>query len=135
MADERIVLVIDDEEDARAFVEEILSDVENIVVAKAENGVEGIQKAKELTPALVCLDIQMPEKNGFEVFCELKNDDKLKNVPVIMMTGVGQKVPVQFNAEEVGELLGSAPDVYVEKPIDPELLRKKVEELLAGSNG
>lgn len=130
MADTKRILIIDDEKDALAFVEAVLSEIQGVVIAKAENGADGMSAAKQAKPDLVCLDVQMPKKNGFEVFRELREDSNLKSVPVIMMTGVGQAVPVHFTAEEVGQILGEAPNAYIEKPLDPGALRKKAEELL-----
>jgi CheY-like chemotaxis protein len=86
--------------------------------------------AKEGKPDLICLDVQMPGMNGFEVFKALREDDELKSVPVIMITGVGNEVGVHFSADEVGNMLGTKPEGYLEKPVDAIQLQKLAGSLL-----
>jgi len=57
-------------------------------------------------------------------------DEKLASVPVIMLTGVAEKTGIGFSGREMGEYLGSEPDAYVEKPIEPVVLRQTVNRLL-----
>jgi two-component system alkaline phosphatase synthesis response regulator PhoP len=130
MADVKTVLIVDDEQDAVEFVEAVLSEVGDIAAISANDGVSGLEKAKEATPDLIILDVQMPEKNGFEVFADLKKEASTKNIPVIMLTGVADKVGISFSAEEMGDFMGEEPDAYIEKPVDPEELKNTVSEVL-----
>ena len=72
MSDAKKILIIDDEKDAQDFVEAVLSEIPNVTIARAGNGAEGMKTARQDKPDLICLDVQMPEKNGFEVFRELR---------------------------------------------------------------
>ena len=130
MADVKTVLIVDDEQDAVEFVEAVLSEVGDIAPISANDGVSGLEKAKEATPDLIILDVQMPEKNGFDVFADLKKDESTKSIPVIMLTGVADKVGIGFSSEEMGDFMGAEPDAYIEKPVDPEQLKKTVSKVL-----
>ena len=83
--------------------------------------------------SLIILDIQMPKRNGFEVFNELRNDEKLAAVPVIMLTAIAERTGLKFSAEEMGEYMGSEPEAYVDKPIVPIVLKQTVTRLLRQS--
>ena len=58
-------------------------------VIGASNGEEGIRFAKEKNPDLIVLDIILPKKDGFEVIKELKEDDKTKQIPIVLLTNLG----------------------------------------------
>ena len=73
----------------------------------------------------------MPEKDGFEVFAELRKDTATKDIPVVMLTGVGAKVGIPFSARDMGKFLGAEPNAYIEKPIEPSELQDTVAKLLA----
>ena len=125
----RRVLVVDDEPDAVEFVKTVLEEA-GCEVLSASNGVEGLQRAREESPDLVILDVQMPEKDGFSTFDDMKKDPELKAIPVIMLTGVGEKTGLKFSATDMGDFFGEEPDAYIEKPIDPQLLEETVREML-----
>jgi two-component system alkaline phosphatase synthesis response regulator PhoP len=124
------VLVVDDESDARAFVRAIL-EPEGWQVAEAIDGVDGLKQAKSLRPALIVLDVQMPRKTGFDMFYDLCQDPAFRDTKVIMLTGVAEKAGIRFSSKDMGEFLGKEPDAYVEKPIDPDTLKRAVLRLMA----
>lgn len=125
----RQVLVVDDEGDARTFVRAILEPM-GWEVAEAEDGGSGLQKAKSLQPDLIVLDVQMPDKSGFQVFSDLIKDPDTQNAKIIMLTGVAEKTGIGFSADDMGGFLGREPDAYVEKPIDPEAFKKVVDSVI-----
>ena len=132
MAEEikRKVLVVDDEPDAVEFVQAVLEEA-GYEVAGAADGVAGLEAARAQAPDLVILDVQMPGKDGFTVFAEMRKDPELAGIPVIMLTGVGERMGISFSAEAMGDYLGEEPDAYVEKPVDPDILQSTVRDLLA----
>ena len=130
MSDKKKVLIIDDEPDAIDITEAMLSTIEGITTISAQDGITGLEKAKESIPDLVILDVQMPGKNGFEVFTDMKNNSTTKNIPVIMLTGVEVQSGIGFSADNMYEFLGEEPDAYIEKPVDAEMLQKTVTRLL-----
>ena len=84
------ILVVDDELDMRTFITTLLetSGYRPII---AVNGEEGIQKAREKKPAAIILDVMMPKEGGIQMYRELKTDDELKEIPVIMLSAIAKK--------------------------------------------
>ena len=130
MADAKSVLIVDDEQDAVDIVEAMLSDIEGVSTMSANDGDDGLSKAKEAKPDLVILDVQMPGMNGFDVFAELKKDDATKAIPVIMLTGVAEKTGIGFSGKDMKDFIGKEPDAYIEKPVEAEKLQQTVSQLL-----
>ena len=124
------VLVIDDEADIRAQVSAILEDDYDVIEADGYDS--GIQKARSAKPSAIVLDVCMPGKDGFEVFRTLSDDDTLKAVPVIMLTGVADATGVRFSADEMGQYFGREPSSYLEKPVSPPALLDAVKKALGG---
>jgi len=125
------VLIVDDEPDVREFVQAVLQDGGYEFIT-AGDGEEALAKAKAESPDLAILDVQMPKKDGFQLFAELRADDATKSMPVIMLTAIGERTGINFSAEDMGDYLGSEPEAYIEKPIDPEKLSETVSKLIAG---
>jgi adenylate cyclase len=109
----RRALVIDDEETARDILRQTLMG-EGFDVVTAENGRQGLQLARQVQPSLITLDVLMPDLDGWSALRDLKRDDDLSDIPVIMVTIVDE--------ENRGYALGAA--AYLTKPIDRERLRK-----------
>jgi PAS domain S-box-containing protein len=102
-----LVLVIDDNPDAIYLMRETL-DLAGYRVAVATNGEEGLRMARELKPFAITLDIMMPQKDGWQVLHDLKQDAATKNIPVIMISIVDRKA--------LGYRLGAVD--YLVKPFD-----------------
>lgn len=102
----RMVLVIDDDADARDLLERLLTR-EGFGVISARNGKEGLQLAQQLRPSIITLDVMMPEMDGWAVLAALKADPDLLQIPVIMTSFIENR--------EIGYALGAAD--YVTKPI------------------
>jgi two-component system, OmpR family, alkaline phosphatase synthesis response regulator PhoP len=120
------VLVIDDDNE---FVEAMTNvlDAKGYEVDSAPNGKVGIAKAKERKPDIILLDVMMTTKSeGFDVARELNKDKKLKDVPIIMITGVRKemKLPFGFEPDEAWLPVKGV----LEKPVRPDVLLKTVEE-------
>jgi len=112
------VLVVDDEELARTRITDLLEDVPGVEVAgEAENGIEAVEKVRELSPDVVILDIQMPGMDGFEVV------EALEEVPlVIFATAFDEYAIKAFEVNSVDYLL---------KPISKERLAEAMERARA----
>jgi adenylate cyclase len=107
------VLVIDDEETVRDLMRRFLTR-EGLEAVTAKNGVEGLALARELKPALITLDVLMPDLDGWSVLEALKADPVIADIPVVMLTILDEKTK--------GYALGA--DDYLTKPLDRERLRK-----------
>jgi CheY-like chemotaxis protein len=123
------VLIVDDEPDAVDFAQEIVEG-EGYTVVTASDGAKGLAAMRREKPSLVILDVQMPDMDGFEVFQEMKRDKALKSIPVVMLTGIREKVGIGFSANEMKDYMGQRPDDYIEKPIDPAKLRGALKKIL-----
>jgi CheY-like chemotaxis protein len=125
------VLFVDDELDMRIFLSTVLK-TEGYEAVAARNAIEGIQKARDLGPDLVIMDVMMPQAGGVTLFQELKKDERLKHLPVIMLTGVSEKAfshHLHMLNVRMDESL-PPPEAYMEKPLNPELLVATIERLL-----
>lgn len=125
------ILFIDDELDMRIFLSAVLESGGYDAVA-ARNAFEGILKAREAPPDLVIMDVMMPSAGGVTLFREIKEDDRLKHIPVIMLTGVSEKA-FSHHVKMVNLRIDQAlppPDAYLEKPLDPEKLLATIQRLL-----
>ena len=130
MADVKKVLIVDDEADAVAIAEAMLSDIGGVVTVSANDSDAGLAKARAEKLDLIILDVQMPGKNGFDLFADLKRDEATKDIPVIMLTGVESKTGIGFSAKDMQAFLGAKPDAYLDKPVEPETLQTTVKQLL-----
>ena len=134
MSDCAKILIADDEQECIDFVRDALAETSYEVVSAAD-GEQALKVAQQEKPQLIILDVQMPKFNGFEVFAKLRADKELSRVPIIMLTGVADKMGITFTGSDMGEYLGSEPDAYIEKPIEPIVLRQTVTRLLKNERG
>lgn len=95
-----ILLVEDDQMISRAY--QIGMKREGFAVVPAFDGSEALEILKRTIPNIILLDLIMPNKNGFDVLTELKADQRLKNIPVIILSNLGQEADV-----ERGKALGA----------------------------
>ena len=129
MSDAAKILIADDEQECIDFVRDALAETPHEVLA-AMDGEEALKVAREQSPDVIILDVQMPKKSGFEVFGELRADENLASIPVIMLTAVSQRTGVKVDGKDMGEFMGSEPEAYVDKPIEPIVLQQAVKKLL-----
>ncbi len=121
------VLSVDDSSVVRKLVTMILT-AEGFKVSTASDGLDGINKAKEIKPDIILLDFVMPKMNGFQVCRILQKDEKLRQIPVILVTSKGDKVGDKF----VNQL--GVTD-YITKPFQPEELVTKIHQTLEAQEG
>lgn len=121
----RILLIDDDVDDQLIFtdmISEITTGVECII---AGNGVEGLQLLKSGAPApsLIFLDLNMPLMNGFDCLKRIKEDKKLKHIPVIIFTTSDSPVDKKRTSEQGAEM-------FLTKTPDFKKLKSKLSEIL-----
>jgi len=124
------VLIVDEDPDVRAFVQAALED-EGYEFVIATDGNVAIAKATSEKPDVVIMDVQMPNRDGLSALYHLRQEPETKSIPVILLTGVAETTGVRFTAESVEEFMGERPDVFIDKPAEPEELRNAVRDLLA----
>lgn len=116
------ILIVDDELDILEFVSYNLRN-EGFVVDVANNGIEGISKAKDSIPDLVLLDVMMPRMDGMETCEELRKIRDLDNTIIVFLTARGEDYS-QIAGFEAGG------DDYIVKPIRPKVLTSRIKALL-----
>ncbi len=117
------ILVVDDNSDLRAYVSEILR-IHGYHVNTARNGAEGFRLAVETVPSLIVTDLMMPLVSGLEMIKMIRNEDKLKGTPIVLLTA---KVDEETRIE--GTERGA--DAYLAKPFNDRELLAEVRNLLA----
>jgi DNA-binding response OmpR family regulator len=116
------ILVVDDEIQLITMVQMRL-EANGYEVITANDGQEGLEKAKTENPDLIMLDVMMPKMDGYKVCGLLKNDARYSKIPVILFTARAQQ-----NDKDVGTEVGA--DAYITKPFEPPVLLGKIQELL-----
>ena len=119
------ILLIDDEEDFCFFVKGNLEAKGEYEVLTANNGLEGLEMARESGPDLILLDMIMPEMTGDEVAFELKKDPVLKDIPIIFLTAIVTKQ--ETGPENLARIGGRN---FMAKPVQTQGLIKAIEKAL-----
>lgn len=117
------VLVVDDSFTVRKTLVQMIRRGLQCEVQQAGDGSEALQAMINDTPDLLILDIMMPFMNGVEVLKTMRQNDMLKNIPVIACTSLD-------NDTAVKEIIKLGVKDYMIKPVDKDSLVKKVEQLL-----
>jgi|GEM_PF-2903568 len=117
------ILIIDDQEDLRLVVQDRLAR-SGYEVETAEDGRDGIGKAKALKPDLILLDVNMPKMDGFHVLEHLKKSGETCDIPVIMMTGRNQP-------EDIRKAIEGYAEKYITKPFEFDQLMAEVRSSLS----
>ena len=115
------ILIIEDEELLYNLLQRKLTE-EGYEASVAKDGVEGMRMIKEMKPDLILLDIVMPNKNGFEVMDEMQADERLKHIPIIVISNSGQPVEID-KAKDLG-----ARDWLIKTEFDPQEVIEKVKK-------
>lgn len=122
----KTILVVDDDPDARDFLTTVLED-HGFSAVTANDGTEALKRIEESSPDLVALDITMPEKSGVAVYRKLKEDEQLKSIPVIIVTGISD----DFKRFISTRRQVPPPEGYISKPVDHDEFLSMVRRLLA----
>jgi DNA-binding response OmpR family regulator len=117
------ILIADDEPNILISLEYLMQR-EGYDVALARDGQEALDTARAAAPALLLLDVMMPRKTGFEVLQELRADEALRGLKVLMLTAKGRET-------DVAKGLALGADAYMTKPFSTRELVDKVRDLLA----
>lgn len=114
MTAKRPILVVDDDKDSRSMAKMILES-RGYEVELASGGAEALEKLKTMTPAVVILDIMMPEMSGYDVLVYMRQRPETQNIPVIMVTAKG-------NPEDMIAGYQYGANYYIPKPFTTDQL-------------
>jgi len=126
MSEKKKILVVEDEEDVLTYLTTLFQD-NGYETVSAIDGVQGFELARSEKPDLITLDIVIPDQSGVRTYRQYKEDPELKNIPVIIITAVGDSL-----RSFLKKLSGfSEPEGFMNKPIEPEKLLKMTSDLLS----
>ena len=115
------ILVVDDDPADRILLRKILS--KDYIVTEASNGREALVLARSEKPALILMDIMMPEIDGYSACHMIKSNPLTAEIPVVMLTGLNHKLNVRL-ADELGA------SGYLTKPVNKQELLDRIGQLL-----
>lgn len=122
-ANMKCILCVEDEPEMIDLIRLILGR-RGFEVKGANGGVEGLRMIREEKPDLVLLDLMMPDMDGWEVYQQIKADEKTRSIPVIVVTAKAQSI------DRVLGLHIAKVDDYIAKPFQPQELLASVERVL-----
>ena len=117
------ILIIEDNEQ-NMYMLSYLLESQNYKVVQAYSGTSGIKAAREDKPDLILLDIQLPEMDGYKVAAILRENEDLKNTPIIAVTSYAMPGDKEKAIE-------SGATGYIEKPINPDTFISQMESFLS----
>lgn len=123
------ILLIDDDPD---FVDatRLILEKNKYKVITAANAEEGWTKAQSENPDLILLDVMMETPDsGFQLAYKIRNDKKLKNKPILLLTAIGRVTGFKFDKKKDEDFLPV--EEYIEKPVKPEILLEKISKALS----
>lgn len=122
------ILVVEDEPDLRALIRKRLEE-DGFLVVEAENGDLGLKKARAEQPALILLDIRMPESTGYEMLKNLRESGNWgANVPVIFLSNIESQ-----GDDEIEDLMALRPaDYFIKSNSDLGEVVRKIRHVLRG---
>jgi signal transduction histidine kinase/DNA-binding response OmpR family regulator len=120
-ADAPRILVVDDETEMRGYLQDLLGT--SYRVTTVSNGAEALDRLRNQPPDLVISDVAMPELDGISLCKRIREDDELRPLPVILLTG-RQEAEARLSGLEAGA------NAYVAKPFDPAELEARIENLI-----
>ncbi|HEV3037027.1 MAG TPA: response regulator [Candidatus Angelobacter sp.] len=116
------ILIVEDRETGRELLRTVL-EKEGYIVVEARDGGEAIQKAQELPPDLILLDLHLPLRDGFQVLTDIRRDHRLTTIPVLAVTASA----MQGDREKT---LAAGFNGYLAKPVSLVNLREEITRLL-----
>jgi len=126
MSERKKILVAEDEEDVLTYLTTLFQD-NGYDTVTAVDGFEALERARTQKPDLISLDIAMPDQSGLRTYRQYKKDDELKDIPVIIVTALGDSI--RSFLKRLGGF--PEPEGFMTKPIDKEKLLKMVADLLS----
>ena len=119
------VLIVDDTQTLRSVIQVYLVG-QGWEFVEAQNGSEGLAKARALKPDLVISDVGMPVMDGFELCAALRADPALRQTPVVLLTMLGDET-----SRQRGLLVGA--DAFLTKPVGPAELKQTISAVLGAA--
>jgi len=121
MSKQKILIVEDNELNLKLFTD--ILQANDFEVFHNRNGVGVLEQVKEINPALILMDIQLPNISGMDIISELKVDEDLKQIPIIAVTAFAMQ-------EDKDNILSTGCDEYISKPISINIFLETVKKFV-----
>lgn len=121
-----LILIVDDKTSSRELLRSIL-EKEGHRVVEAGDGVEALEKARDMLPDMILLDLHMPRLNGYEVVAELRQEQRFAGTPMVAVTASAM-------ISDREKVLAAGFDGYLTKPVPLNILRATIDRLLKRSS-
>jgi CheY-like chemotaxis protein len=121
------IMVVEDDLDEAKLIKMVLEG-EGYEAVCAFNGKEALEKLESDKPALIVLDVMMPEMDGFSFCSKVRSSPEYENIPVIMLTGVAKRI--HDTKYPMNGIMRAEAEEYLEKPVKPEDLLQAITKLL-----
>lgn len=121
----RTILIVDDDPMIRTLIATTLEDISGYRLQEAGDGIEAVERAVDVRPEIVFLDIDMPRLNGIEACRRLRSDPATADATIVMLTGDTQEA-AERSAHDAGA------DLFLTKPFSPLRLLRLVDSIGAG---
>ena len=118
------ILIAEDEKDIRELIVFSLQ-FAGFEVVPAVDGQDAVEKASEVMPDLIMMDVRMPRMTGYEACAKMKTIDSIKDIPVVILSAKGQESEIQTG-------LNAGAYEYILKPFAPDELIQRVKDIVAG---
>ena len=118
----RTILIVDDDDGIRRLIATTLEDVSGYRMSEAADGEQAVQRAREVQPSIVFLDIDMPRLDGIETCRRLKSEPNTADATIVMLTGDSDQ-DAELEARRAGA------DLFLTKPFSPLHLLRLVDRL------
>lgn len=131
-ATKKKILIIEDEPNVLAYLETLLQD-NGYETRSAVNGNEAMDRVRAERPDLICLDINIPERSGIKVYRNLKEDEGLKDIPVVVVTAITGKGgdPEPFRRFLSTRWQVPPPEAFFPKPLDRQRFLQTLTKILS----
>jgi two-component system, OmpR family, response regulator len=120
------ILIIEDEPEIRLLLSMCLKLTGGFQTVEASDGLEGIEAARQESPDLILIDVMMPRLDGYTTCRLIKQDEDLKNIPVIFLTA-------KTDRREVSKAIRAGACGCLSKPFDPMTLSDQIRSIMEGA--
>lgn len=126
------IFAVDDEDENLEFMQEIIESAGYHGVCHSD-GATAVKEMSAAPPVMVFLDVQMPRMNGFQVLKAMREDERLADTKVVLLSAIGAVAGEDFTPEIIEERYGVRPDAFLAKPMGADAILAQIAELTAGA--
>jgi two-component system, sensor histidine kinase and response regulator len=123
MAAKATIMIVDDDMTLHEMYSERLKE-EGYTIGSAYDGEEALSKVYDIKPDLILLDVMMPKMNGIDVMKKLREDDKTKNIPIILLTALVQEI------SKIKDMMGPSDGYMIKSEVTPAQIVESIKKII-----